>query len=204
MWSLIGTRSELELPRSVERAADVASPHRRGQAVVHVVRPRDRLVVVGEALHRDDRAEDLALDDLVGLADIDDHRRLDEEVAGTTALRHTTDARACHATKREIVGLQPAAEVLCLEAAVDHEICRIDRPVNTCREPYHGCRNPEPPPCTARCRTDCHPLRQVIHVISPTVDLHDVRRGVSNKRANHFGALNNNGLDIVNERSEGS
>ena len=74
-------RPELELARRVQRAADVARPDRRGQAVVDVVRPRDRLVVVGEALHGDDRAEDLALDDLVVLADVGDDGRLDEEAA---------------------------------------------------------------------------------------------------------------------------
>src|SRR5262245_2604753 len=74
-------RPELEPARRVQRAADVPRPHGRRQAVRNVVRPRERLVVVGESLHGDDRAEDLLLDDLVLLADLADHRRLDEEAA---------------------------------------------------------------------------------------------------------------------------
>ena len=68
MWSLIQTVPNCEPARRVQRAADVAGEDRGREPVRDVVRPRDRLVVVGEALHGDDRAEDLALDDLVGLA----------------------------------------------------------------------------------------------------------------------------------------
>ena len=50
-----------------QRAADVARPHRGGEAVAGRVGPRDRLLLVAEALHGDDRAEDLALDHLVVL-----------------------------------------------------------------------------------------------------------------------------------------
>src|SRR3954452_21807247 len=74
-------RPELELPRRVPPPADVPSPDGSRQAVVDVVRPGERLVVVGEALDRDDGPEDLALDDLVLLADVGDDRRLDEESA---------------------------------------------------------------------------------------------------------------------------
>src|SRR5918996_3471146 len=73
--------AELELAGRVEGAADVASPDGGGEPVGDVVGPGDRLVVLGEALHRDDRAEDLALDELVGLLDVHDDRGLDEEAA---------------------------------------------------------------------------------------------------------------------------
>src|SRR5918999_1236255 len=73
--------AELELAGRVERPADVARPDRRRQAVVDVVRPGDRLVVAGEALHGHDRPEHLFLHELVGLVDVDDHRWLDEETA---------------------------------------------------------------------------------------------------------------------------
>jgi hypothetical protein len=39
--------------------AVVACPHRRGQSVLHAVRPAGRLGLVGEALHGDHRAEPL-------------------------------------------------------------------------------------------------------------------------------------------------
>ena len=85
MWSLIQT-----VPNWSARAARSARPTSRvqtdaGEAVRHVVRPGDRLGVVAEALHRHDRAEDLALHDLVGLADAGDDGRLDEEAAARAA-----------------------------------------------------------------------------------------------------------------------
>src|SRR3712207_8608381 len=43
------------------------------------VRPGDRLLLVGELLDGDDRAEDLVLHHLVVLAEVRDDRRLDEE-----------------------------------------------------------------------------------------------------------------------------
>ena len=87
MWSLIQT-----VPNCSLRAAFRARPTSRVQTeaaspYVDVVGPRDRLVVVGEALHRHDRAEDLALDDLVVLRDVGDHRRLDEEAAAAVRRR---------------------------------------------------------------------------------------------------------------------
>ena len=65
---------------------DVARPHARGEAVVDVVGPRERLVLVGEALHGDDRPEHLALHDLAVLRGVHDDRRLVEE-AGAVARR---------------------------------------------------------------------------------------------------------------------
>jgi len=65
-------RPELELARRVQRPPDVACEHRGGEPVRDIVRPRDRLVVVDEALDRDDGTEDLALDDLVCLVDVAD------------------------------------------------------------------------------------------------------------------------------------
>ena len=67
---MIQTVPNCSLRGGVQRPADVARPDRRGEAVADVVRPRDRLRVVGELLHRDDRAEHLVLDDLVGLRDV--------------------------------------------------------------------------------------------------------------------------------------
>ena len=75
-------RAELQRARRAHRAADVARPHRRGEAVVDAVRPGERLVLVVEPLHRHDGAEDLALHDLGVLADARDDRRLDEEAGG--------------------------------------------------------------------------------------------------------------------------
>src|SRR4051812_4019420 len=48
-------------------AAVVLRPDARGQPVLDAVGPADRLVLVGEPLHGDDRAEDLVLDHLVVL-----------------------------------------------------------------------------------------------------------------------------------------
>src|SRR5919106_1993151 len=89
-------RAELELARGVERPADVARPDRCREAVVDVVRPGNRLVVVGEALHGHDRPEHLFLHELVGLVDVDDHGRLDEEatVAVRVAARENPSLRA--------------------------------------------------------------------------------------------------------------
>ena len=79
MWSLIHTQPKRSALRDAQRAADVARPHRGGQAVAGGVGPLDRLLLVGEALHGDHRAEDLALDHLVVLPQAGDDRRLQEE-----------------------------------------------------------------------------------------------------------------------------
>src|SRR6266550_5183109 len=92
-------RPELELARRVQRAADVARPDGRRQAVGNVVRPRERLVVVGKALDGDDRPEDLLLDDLVLLADLRDHGRLDEEPAVAVRATAGQDFRALRAVE---------------------------------------------------------------------------------------------------------
>ena len=68
MWSLIHTQPKRSALRDPQRAAHVARPHRGGEPVAGGVRPRDRLLLVAEALHRDHRPEDLALDHLVVLA----------------------------------------------------------------------------------------------------------------------------------------
>ena len=80
-------RAELERSRHAHRATDVARPDARGEAVVDVVRPRERLVLVGDALHGDHRAEDLALDDLAVLRGVHDDRRLVEEAGAVDAPR---------------------------------------------------------------------------------------------------------------------
>ena len=45
-------RTELEPAGGVQRTADVARTDGRGEGVADVVGPGDRLIVVGEALHR--------------------------------------------------------------------------------------------------------------------------------------------------------
>src|SRR4051812_48457132 len=69
--------AELQPAGYAHRAAHVAGPDARGQAVVDVVRPRHRLVLRREALHRHHRAEHLTLDHLVALLEVRDHRRLE-------------------------------------------------------------------------------------------------------------------------------
>src|SRR5262245_57525851 len=48
--------AEVETVRHPHRPAMVACPHRGCEAVLHAIRPPDRLLLVGEALHGDDRA----------------------------------------------------------------------------------------------------------------------------------------------------
>src|SRR2546430_8189413 len=67
------------------RPAVVAGPHRGGHAVLDSVGPAHRLVLLGEALHGDDRAEDLLLDRLVVLPETGDDRGGGEEAALTDA-----------------------------------------------------------------------------------------------------------------------
>ena len=81
MWSLIQTVPNWSARAAAQRPADVARPDRGGEAVADVVCPGDRLGVVGEALHGDDRPEHLALDDLVALGDVGDDGRRDEVAA---------------------------------------------------------------------------------------------------------------------------
>ena len=77
----------LELADSAQAAPGALGPDRGGEAVLDVVRPGDRLVVVGEPLHGDDRAEDLLLDDLRALLGAGDDRGLDEEARGCPSRR---------------------------------------------------------------------------------------------------------------------
>src|SRR4029077_11202781 len=73
--------AEVEPAGGGEGAADVLAENGSGQSVGYAVCHRDRVVVGGERLHGHDRAEDLALDDIVVLLDARDDRRLDEESA---------------------------------------------------------------------------------------------------------------------------
>ena len=68
-------RAELQPARHPQRAADVAGPHARREAVVDPVGPGERGVLVVERLYRDDRSEDLVLHDLAVLVDVGDDRR---------------------------------------------------------------------------------------------------------------------------------
>ena len=66
---------KLEPASHAQRAADVAGPDRGRQAVVHRVRPFQRLLLVGEALDCNHRAEHLTLHDLgIGSGGEDDGR----------------------------------------------------------------------------------------------------------------------------------
>ncbi len=60
-------RAEVQALGHPHGAAVVLCPHARGQPVLDTVGPPDRLVLVGEPLDGDDRAEDLVLDHLVVL-----------------------------------------------------------------------------------------------------------------------------------------
>src|SRR6201995_6209842 len=60
-------RAEVQALGHPHGPAVVLGPYARGQAVLDAVGPADRLVLVGEPLHGDDRAEDLVLDHLVVL-----------------------------------------------------------------------------------------------------------------------------------------
>ena len=70
--------AEVEALGHPHRPADVLRPHARRQPVLHAVGPAHGLVLVAEALHGDDRAEDLVLDHLVVLAQVGDDGRLVE------------------------------------------------------------------------------------------------------------------------------
>src|ERR1700736_6369202 len=74
-------RAELQAAGGVHRPADVAGPDGGRQTVIDVIGPRDRLVVVLEPLHRDNRAKDLFLNDLGVLLDVGDQARLVEVAA---------------------------------------------------------------------------------------------------------------------------
>src|SRR3954447_12525834 len=60
--------AEVEVATHPQCAAVVAGPDAGRQAVLHPVGPAQRLTLVGEPLHGDDRSEDLGLDLLVILA----------------------------------------------------------------------------------------------------------------------------------------
>ena len=71
--------------------AEVLRPHARREPVVDAVGPADRLGLVVEPLHGDDRAEDLVLDRLVVLTEPGDHGRLEEEAVAQR--RHAVATR---------------------------------------------------------------------------------------------------------------
>src|SRR2546421_4005346 len=71
--------AESKRVRDPHGAADVAGPHRSGEAIWRAVRPRDRLIFVRERLDGDDRSEDLALDHLVVLTEACHHSWLEKE-----------------------------------------------------------------------------------------------------------------------------
>src|SRR4029077_5420829 len=71
----------LQLADRAQAPAGALGPDRGGEAVLDVVGPCDRLVVVRELLHRDDGPEDLLLDDLGALRRAGHDRRRAEEAA---------------------------------------------------------------------------------------------------------------------------
>ena len=81
MWQLTHTQPKSSAPGHPHRPAVVLRPHRGRQAVLDAVGPADRLVLVGEALDGDDRAEDLVLAHLVVLLQAADDGRLPEVAA---------------------------------------------------------------------------------------------------------------------------
>ncbi|EAU67297.1 hypothetical protein STIAU_4929 [Stigmatella aurantiaca DW4/3-1] len=76
----------LEFGGHLHGLADVLAPHRAGQAVVRVVRPRNGLGRVLEARHRHHRTKHLPADDLILLLRPRHHRGRVEEAAATARL----------------------------------------------------------------------------------------------------------------------
>ena len=93
--------ARVDLLGDPEGAPEVGRPDRRGEAVHDVVGDADRLVLVVERQHRQDRPEDLLLGDAHVGRDVDEDRRLDVVAAGDrdlTAGRHRAPGarrRAC-------------------------------------------------------------------------------------------------------------
>src|SRR4051812_14887847 len=102
-------------------AAHVARPHGRREAVRRPVAPGDRLVLVGELLDGDDRAEDLALDHLVVLLEVGDDGRLEEE-AGQVGL-----AAPGHDLRVRRRALEEALDALALAGRVQRPEVRVGR-----------------------------------------------------------------------------
>src|SRR5271155_5348207 len=113
--------AEAQRSRDAQRTADVTRPHRGGQPVASGVGPRDRLLLIGERLNGDDRAEDLALDHLVVLAQAGHHRRLEEE-AGTVGGLAAGDHLSVVGPARE-----EALDALALARGVDRAERRVRR-----------------------------------------------------------------------------
>src|SRR3954469_8816530 len=76
----------VELLDHAERAVDVLRVDVGDQAVLGVVRRGDRLVLVGEAAHRRDRAEDLLAQQLGPVGDVGEHGGLVEVAGAVDAL----------------------------------------------------------------------------------------------------------------------
>src|SRR5947207_7692269 len=82
-------RPGLDPAREAMAARGIARPHRRHQPVAHVVRDADRILLVLERDHGDDRPEDLLLRNSHGALDLRQHSGL-VEGAPAVALRLTT------------------------------------------------------------------------------------------------------------------
>ena len=139
MWSLTHTQPKcsaalmrIARPTSLVQTLD-------DEPVVDVVRPRERLLLVGEALHRDDRAEHLALHDLAVLRRVGDDRRLVEEagpvdrVAADRDLGAGLDGPVDHARDPvELVGRDDRAHrgVLVERVAGDDLADRVGEPAH--------------------------------------------------------------------------
>src|ERR1700730_16602814 len=78
-------------------ASVVVSPHAGGETVFDAIGPFESLGLVVEALHRDHRPEDLALNEIVILADPGDDGRLVEVAAVTDTVpsRNHIRMRGC-------------------------------------------------------------------------------------------------------------
>src|SRR5436190_5294131 len=100
-------------------AADVARPDRGREAVLDAVGPVDRLLLVAERLHRDDRAEDLALDHLVVLIEAGDDGRLQEEAGRVGLVAARDDLRVGR------LALEEALDALALASRVQRAERRV-------------------------------------------------------------------------------
>src|SRR5688572_26493648 len=76
-------RPRLKLAGHRQRPPHVLRPHTGGESVDHVVADGDRLVLIAEGNHRQDRTKDLFLRDPHAVADALEDRRLDEDRKST-------------------------------------------------------------------------------------------------------------------------
>ena len=133
MWSLIHTQpnrsaSETRIARPTSRVqTDDASPY--GVPLAQAIASR----LVAERLHRDHRAEDLALDHLVVLPEAGDDRRLEEEAGEVRLLAAGDDLGVVGLALEEALdALALARGVERPERGVGRASCRRSRGPSAC------------------------------------------------------------------------